>query len=163
MVNSFVSIASVLALLGFAAALMTLMRRTQERTERKKAVAARAERARMTYDDFGKEYRKAFDALEKKGWCVLDVIHDLSDEWQAKDGAHQYISYEEAFYLCEKIRRSKRSPLLLVLHTLGGYSFPSEMIACRSPIRPASGCTIRIPPKCLASCSAASRASPIAR
>lgn len=129
MVNSFVSIAGVFVVLGIATALMTFVRRTQVHTERKKAVAARAERARMTYDDFGKEYRKAFDALEKKGWCVLDVIHDLSDEWQAKDGAHQYISYEEAFYLCEKIRRNKKSPLLLVLHTLGGYSFPSEMIA----------------------------------
>lgn len=129
MVNSFIAIAVVFVLGLITAASLALARRTKDRSERKKAVAARAERARMNYDDFGKEYRKAFDALEKKGWCVLDVIHDLSDEWQAKDGAHQYISYEEAFYLCEKIRRSKKSPLLLILHTLGGYSFPSEMIA----------------------------------
>jgi ClpP class serine protease len=128
-VNSFVAVAGTLVVLVFATMALTLLRAQKTVRERKKAISARATRARMTYDDFGKEYRKAFDALEKKGWCVLDVIHDLSDEWQAKDGAHQYISYEEAFYLCEKIRRSKKSPLLLILHTLGGYSFPSEMIA----------------------------------
>jgi ClpP class serine protease len=103
--------------------------RMKTKGELKKAVHKRAERARMTYDDFAKEYRKAFEALENKGFCVLDVIHDLSDEYQARDGAHQFIAYEEASYLCEKVRRSPKSPLLVVLHTLGGYSFPSEMIA----------------------------------
>jgi ClpP class serine protease len=116
-----------------AVALMALtywiVTRRQKRIVRVKGVNARAERARMTYDDFAAEYRKAFGALEGKGYCVLDVIHDLSDEWKAKDGARQFISYEEASYLCEKIRRSKKSPLLVILHTLGGYSFPSEMIA----------------------------------
>jgi hypothetical protein len=106
-----------------------LLRVQKAKTIRIKGIKARAERARMTYDDFTKEYQKAFAALEGKGYCVLDIIHDLSDEWKAKDGARQYIAYEEASYLCEKIRRSKKSPLLVILHTLGGYSFPSEMIA----------------------------------
>jgi ClpP class serine protease len=123
----------------FAIALVTLsalgtltyyfLRAKKAKNVRIKGIKARAERARMAYDDFAKEYQKAFAALEGKGFCVLDVIHDLSDEWKARDGARQFISYEEASYLCEKIRRSKKSPLLVILHTLGGYSFPSEMIA----------------------------------
>lgn len=103
--------------------------RHKKRVIRIKGINARAERARMSYDDFAAEYHKAFAKLESKGYCVLDIIHDLSDEWKAKDGAHQFIAYEEAAFLCEKIRRSKKSPLLVILHTLGGYSFPSEMIA----------------------------------
>jgi ClpP class serine protease len=119
-------VAAVLVLVAMA---YFVTRTSYAKRERKKAISSRAERARMTYDDFAAEYRKAFEALESKGYCVLDVIHDLSDEYQARDGAHQFIAYEEASYLCEKIRRAKKSPLLLILHTLGGYSFPSEMIA----------------------------------
>ena len=116
-----------LALLGALSFLLLHTRKTTR--ERIKNRDARAARARMVYDDFADEYRKAFDALENKGYCVLDIIHDLSDEWKAKDGARQFIAYEEAAFLCEKIRRAKKSPLLVILHTLGGYSFPSEMIA----------------------------------
>ena len=127
--NSVYDIAVVLAALAlFALGAMKLWQQHTRRRDHKKAIKARAERARMTYNDYAKEYAKAFTALEQK-YCVLDVIHDLSDEWQAKDGARQFISYEEAFSLCEKIRRNKKSELLLILHTLGGYSFPSEMIA----------------------------------
>ena len=122
--------ASVLmAMLLFGTLSYFAMRAAKAKRVRVKAINARAKRARMTYDDFAGEYRKAFEALENKGYCVLDLIHDLSDENRARDGAHQFIAYEEASYLCEKIRRSKTSPLLLILHTLGGYSFPSEMIA----------------------------------
>lgn len=128
--NSVYDIAVVLAALALVAwGAVKLWQRHSHKRDQKKAIKARAERARMTYNDYAKEYAKAFAALESKGYCVLDVIHDLSDEWQAKDGARQFISYEEAFFLCEKIRRNKKSPLLLILHTLGGYSFPSEMIA----------------------------------
>lgn len=116
-----------IALLGTLSFLM--LRTHNAKRIRIKSRDARAARARMAYDDFNKEYRKAFDALENKGYCVLDIIHDLSEEWKAKDGARQFIAYEEAAFLCEKIRRSKKSPLLVILHTLGGYSFPSEMIA----------------------------------
>ncbi len=129
MVNPLFYLAGFLIFLVLFALGMNLFQRVARRREQKKAITARATRARMTYNDYAKEYAKAFAALESKGYCVLDVIHDLSDEWQAKDGARQFISYEEAFFLCEKIRRNKKSPLLLVLHTLGGYSFPSEMIA----------------------------------
>jgi ClpP class serine protease len=115
------------ALLGMLSFL--LLRTQSAKRIRIKSRDERAARARMAYDDFNKEYRKAFDALENKGYCVLDIIHDLSEEWKAKDGARQFIAYEEAAFLCEKIRRSKKSPLLVILHTLGGYSFPSEMIA----------------------------------
>jgi hypothetical protein len=128
-VNPSFTIAGVVAFLVLFALGVNLWQRVTRKREQKKAIKSRAERARMTYNDYAKEYAKAFAALESKGYCVLDVIHDLSDEWQAKDGARQFISYEEAFFLCEKIRRNKKSPLLLVLHTLGGYSFPSEMIA----------------------------------
>jgi ClpP class serine protease len=117
---------------------MVVFRRRKRTRLKRKAINARAERARMTYPDFAKEYAKAFTALENKGYAVLDVIHDLSDEYQAKDGAKQFIAYEEAAYLCEKIRRSKSSPLLLILHTLGGYSFPSEMIANAIKLHPAA-------------------------
>ncbi|MBS0279303.1 MAG: hypothetical protein JSR81_16890 [Proteobacteria bacterium] len=127
--NPYFYIAGVVAFLALFALGMKFWQHATHRREQKKAIKARAERARMTYNDYAKEYAKAFAALENKGYCVLDVIHDLSDEWQAKDGARQFISYEEAFFLCEKIRRNKKSPLLLILHTLGGYSFPSEMIA----------------------------------
>jgi len=127
--NPVYDIAGVLAVLALFTLGLKLWQRATHKREQKKAIKARAERARMTYNDYAKEYAKAFAALESKGYCVLDVIHDLSDEWQAKDGARQFISYEEAFFLCEKIRRNKKSPLLLILHTLGGYSFPSEMIA----------------------------------
>jgi ClpP class serine protease len=123
----FTTLAAALLMLGTLTFLFAKVQKAKR--IRKKAINSRAERARMTYDDFTKEYRKAFEALENKGYCVLDVIHDLSDEFRAKDGAHQFIAYEEASALCEKIRRSKTSPLLLILHTLGGYSFPSEMIA----------------------------------
>jgi ClpP class serine protease len=128
-VNPLFYLAGFLAFAVLLALGMNLWGRLRHKREQKKAITARATRARMTYNDYAKEYAKAFAALENKGYCVLDVIHDLSDEWQAKDGARQFISYEEAFFLCEKIRRNKKSPLLLVLHTLGGYSFPSEMIA----------------------------------
>jgi ClpP class serine protease len=121
------SLAAAVVMLGALTFLFAKARKANR--VRKKAINSRAERARMTYGDFAKEYRKAFETLENKGYCVLDVIHDLSDEYKARDGARQFIAYEEASYLCEKIRRSKNSPLLLILHTLGGYSFPSEMIA----------------------------------
>tara|TARA_R110000868_G_scaffold298100_1_gene558354 strand:- start:3433 stop:4482 length:1050 start_codon:yes stop_codon:yes gene_type:complete len=61
---------------------------------------------------------------------VIQLIHDTDIDSPFRDAAPRNISFDEAFELIRRIRRAgKNQPVYLILHTLGGYSLPSIMIA----------------------------------
>ena len=86
------------------------------------------------------KYAKAQDAykafrekLEKKNngnTVIIDLIHDLGDDFVGRDKAEQQITFDEAFEAVAAIRgATPRTRILVVLHTLGGYARPAHMIA----------------------------------
>jgi ClpP class serine protease len=91
----------------------------------------RTKLAAKSYEDLDKDYRAAKEKLSGPAHRVevIDIIHDLSDNNFGRDNLEQYISFDLAFAIAEQIRAAKNKDILIVLHTLGGYSFASEMIA----------------------------------
>ncbi|MGQ0741794.1 MAG: SDH family Clp fold serine proteinase [Alphaproteobacteria bacterium] len=99
-------------------------REVEERIARRESLDAKS------YADLLKDYKDALRNMERRsGAVVIDIIHDISDRWTGRDKLPSRLSYEQAFEVAERIRSAKRRPITLILHTLGGYAFPSEMIA----------------------------------
>ncbi len=87
-------------------------------------------RRERDYRDARKAYREARKALSKDNTIVIDIIHDLGDDFYEREEARPQIDFDEAFEAVAQIRDAhKRSHVVVVLHTLGGYSRPAHMIA----------------------------------
>lgn len=103
------------------------------RREREAFIAGREKAESKSYGELRKDYKEAIRALERssdwRGTVVIDIIHDISDSVAGRDRLPSRISYDQAFDIAERIRSAKGHPIAVVLHTLGGYAFPSEMIA----------------------------------
>lgn len=78
-------------------------------------------------------YQSFREKLEKKNngnTVIIDLIHDLGDDFVGRDKAEQQITFDEAFEAVAAIRgATPRTRILVVLHTLGGYARPAHMIA----------------------------------
>jgi hypothetical protein len=94
-------------------------------------IASREKLEAKSYGELLKDYKNAVRAIERdwRGTVVIDIIHDITDKWAGRDKLPVRISYEQAFEVAERIRSAKKRPIVVILHTLGGYAFPSEMIA----------------------------------
>jgi ClpP class serine protease len=96
----------------------------EERIARRESLDAKS------YSELLNDFKDALRNMERRsGAVVIDIIHDISDRWTGRDRLPSRLSYEQAFEVAERIRSAKRRPIALILHTLGGYAFPSEMIA----------------------------------
>lgn len=86
-----------------------------------------------SYEAASKGYETAKTNLEKrnrKNTIVIDLIHDLGDEFEGRDSAEQEITFDEAFNAIAAIRgANERTHIMVILHTLGGYARPAHMIA----------------------------------
>lgn len=82
------------------------------------------------YGDAAKAYKKARKKIEEGNAVLIDLIHDLGDDFIGRDQAEQQITFDEAFEAVSAIRdATPRSKIIVVLHTLGGYARPAHMIA----------------------------------
>ncbi len=101
------------------------------RRSREDMIADREKLEAKSYGELLKDYKNAVRAIERdwRGTVVIDIVHDITDKWAGRDKLPVRISYEQAFEVAERIRSAKRRPIAVILHTLGGYAFPSEMIA----------------------------------
>jgi ATP-dependent protease ClpP protease subunit len=70
-------------------------------------------------------------ALQKQtGAIVLELVHDTDFDEYFREEAPHHISFDQAFEIIRRIKAADKSqPIYLILHTLGGYSLPSIMIA----------------------------------
>lgn len=78
------------------------------------------------------EHEAAARAAKKKlsqHYAVIEIIHDLSDYGLGPAGLPEGVSFDEAFEVVRLIRAAKHQAIMVVLHTAGGYSLPSDMIA----------------------------------
>lgn len=101
------------------------------RREREDMIASREKLEAKSYIELQKDYRNAIRNIERnwRGAVVIDLINDISEHREGRDRLPVRISYEIAFEVAERIRSAKKRPIVVILHTLGGYAFPSEMIA----------------------------------
>jgi ATP-dependent protease ClpP protease subunit len=85
----------------------------------------------QTYSDAEHEIEKnILPALTKKsGGIVIEMIHDTDFDAYFREAAPHHISFDEAFEIIRRIEAAPKANIYLVLHTLGGYSMPSIMIA----------------------------------
>jgi hypothetical protein len=75
------------------------------------------------------DYVKALRKLENKiNATVVDIIDDMGDVAEGRDNAPTYINFETAMTALSRIRSAQDGPIVVVLHTLGGYSLAAEMI-----------------------------------
>ncbi|WP_291844896.1 hypothetical protein [Maricaulis sp.] len=82
------------------------------------------------YEDAKKEYEKHRKKIESGNTVLIDLIHDLGDDFVGRDSAQQQIAFDEAFEAVASIRQANpRAKIVVVLHTLGGYARPAHMIA----------------------------------
>ncbi len=82
-----------------------------------------------TYAQAEKDYERAKTKLERdNNIFVIDFVHDMSERHRSRDIAHQHIEFEQAFRVIRELREVT-GPVAIVLHTFGGYSLASEMIA----------------------------------
>jgi len=86
-----------------------------------------------SYEEARQGYKDARARLEKrnrKNTIVIDLIHDLGDEFEGRDSAEQEITFDEAFNAIAAIRGANaRTNIMIILHTLGGYARPAHMVA----------------------------------
>ncbi|MBR9826696.1 MAG: hypothetical protein GYB36_12995 [Alphaproteobacteria bacterium] len=103
-------------------------RMTESADER--AMEALRNRRFRKYGDASKAYKKARKKIENGNTVLIDLIHDLGDDFVGRDQAEQQITFDEAFEAVSAIRgATPRSKVVVVLHTLGGYARPAHMIA----------------------------------
>lgn len=82
------------------------------------------------YEEARKEYLKLRKKIETGNTVLIDLIHDLGDDFVGRDSAQQQIAFDEAFEAVASIRQANpRAKVVVVLHTLGGYARPAHMIA----------------------------------
>lgn len=82
-------------------------------------------------------YQKARSAIRNEilpklatsGAIVIEIIHDTDWEKFFREEAPRNISFDEVFEAMRRLEAAKNMDVLLVLHTLGGYSLPSIMLA----------------------------------
>lgn len=79
-------------------------------------------------DDYAKAYASARSKLGER-WNIIEIIHDLSPYSLGPAGLPAEITFEQAFEIVRQIRAAQGAPIAIVIHTMGGYSFPSDMIA----------------------------------
>ncbi len=123
--------AGLAAIIAGALILSVVLYNRQARQKRDEFIANLEKLESKSYDDLRKDYKKAVRAIENswRGTVVIDVIHDISESLTGRDKLPVRISYEQAFEIAERIRAAKGHSIAVILHTLGGYAFPSEMIA----------------------------------
>lgn len=82
------------------------------------------------YEEARKEYEKLRKKIETGNTVLIDIIHDLGDDFVGRDSAQQQIAFDEALQAVAAIRQANaRAKIVVVLHTLGGYARPAHMIA----------------------------------
>lgn len=80
------------------------------------------------YGDYEKDYDTARVALSRD-WDVVEIIHDLSTYSLGPAGLPEEITHEQAFEVVRQIKAARDNPLAVIIHTMGGYSLPTYMIA----------------------------------
>jgi ClpP class serine protease len=123
-------IVALLAMTGISVAIM--MSRQQHSADEKQLKAIQAKR-RAEYLKAEATYKKCREKIEKANHgntVLIDLIHDLGDDFVGRDGAEQQIAFDEAFEAVAAIREAHpRAKIVVVLHTLGGYARPAHMMA----------------------------------
>lgn len=80
------------------------------------------------YDYFKDAYTKAHIKLSKD-YAIIELIHDWSDPSLGPAGLPDYITDDQAFEIVRRIKKARDVPIAVILHTIGGYSHPSYLIA----------------------------------
>lgn len=115
-------------ILAISAISMHLNRQRAVSDERQVYKLRRKRAAR--YEDAKKDYEKYRKKIESGNTVLVDLIHDLGDDFVGRDSAQQQIAFDEAFEAVASIRQANpRARIVIVLHTLGGYARPAHMIA----------------------------------
>lgn len=118
-------IASVM--LGFA---ISSVSHAGEQAKRKKKYLSLNEKRQRDYDTAEDDLDDARKKLEKHNTVVIDLIHDLGDDFVGRDQAEQQIAFDEALQNMSVIREvDEHSRIIVILHTLGGYARPAQMLA----------------------------------
>jgi len=101
----------------------------RDKSDEKQIVKLRRKRL-ADYEEARKEYDKLRKKIETGNTVLIDLIHDLGDDFVGRDSAQQQIAFDEAFEAVASIRQANpRARVMVVLHTLGGYARPAHMIA----------------------------------
>ena len=117
----------LLAVLGLAYA--AYLNKQRASSDERQIVRLRRKRF-ADYDEARKEYEKLRKKVETGNTVLIDLIHDLGDDFVGRDSAQQQIAFDEAFQAVAAIRQANpRAKIVVVLHTLGGYARPAQMIA----------------------------------
>ncbi len=117
----------VLAALGYAYA--QYLSRQRASSDERQMVKLRSKRF-ADYEDARREYEKLRKKIETGNTVLIDLIHDLGDDFVGRDSAQQQIAFDEALQAVAAIRQANaRAKIVVVLHTLGGYARPAHMIA----------------------------------
>ncbi len=129
--NQLILIATAFAIVtGFAWMVFSVIHTRMTETADEKALEKLRHRRFRKYGEAAKAYEKARKKIEDGNTVLIDLIHDLGDDFIGRDQAEQQITFDEAFEAVSAIRgATPRSKIVLVLHTLGGYARPAHMIA----------------------------------
>lgn len=73
--------------------------------------------------------RDILPKFAKGGVIALEIIHDADWDQFFRDEARRNISFDEVFEGMRRLESAKNVEVILILHTLGGYSLPSIMLA----------------------------------
>jgi ATP-dependent protease ClpP protease subunit len=130
----------VIGVLGlvFLFYLLNSVRNARLQAEQRKVLSAGDKARARDYEQARKdlnEFRKSIRSRFNKRVEIIDLICDLGDQWEDR-AAPRYISFEQARLAQQQIEPllalpvSRKMPtLVILLHTLGGYSQSSQLIA----------------------------------
>jgi ClpP class serine protease len=125
---SVVYIAVAVVLLVVASVAVFRILKNIEKEKRRKSHEDFLENRYKTHDEYASIYKSALSKLSVN-WKVIEIIHDLADYPLGPAGLPVRISHEEAFDVVRRIRAAQHGDLAIVLHTAGGYTGPTDMIA----------------------------------
>jgi ClpP class serine protease len=141
-----------LALVIIGYVLSHFMQVQQANTDARQVAKLRVKRL-AKYEEAKRDYKRLRKKIETGNTVLVDLIHDLGNDFVGRDSAEQQIAFDEAFEAVAAIRQANsRAKVIVILHTLGGYARPAHMIslALKRHLRRSKGHNARRDPKVIA-------------
>jgi ClpP class serine protease len=127
-----------LVLLAILFASFIWMRRSDV-IERVKANEQFTRRQQKDYSKAKSELDELKREIERKtnGSMVIDLVHDFGEFRYERDNTSDHVNFEQAIDVMNAVRSARKNgPIVVILHTLGGYSLAAELVAAALKAHP---------------------------
>ena len=113
--------------------------RRRDVTERVESNEQFTRRQQKDYSKAKSELDELKREIERKtnGSMVIDLVHDFGEFRYERDNTSDHVNFEQAIDVMNAVRSAKKNgPIVVIIHTLGGYSLAAELVAAALKAHP---------------------------